>query len=298
MKAPRSVMVDVAAVAERRLVLGRLGEDLGEQLEPVGGALERHLEPAGEGGQVGQVERIEVVQVEGLALAGGDLLGQRVERRQVREARGVRQVAVDRRRRGRGRLLGIAGRVAAAAAGPFGCQWPPPWRPRLRLLRFQELRSCHSRPPPPWPPWPPWRPSFWPPSPWRSYPPPCSAGPLASPPPTSRGPLLPGISAGAWGCGAGAGAGGASGSGLLSGTKISAFDSCFGSCLSAAGSAAAFFVRGLPRLTGLAAPSSGADVSSSVLGGRDIRVFFERGACLGLDQRIHDAVDLGLEESG
>jgi len=83
------------------------------------------------------------------------------------------------------------------------------------------------------------------------------------------------------------------GSGLGSGTKMAAL----GSSRTASGSAATLRARGLPRFTGLEL-ASGAEVSSSDLGGRDIRVFWEMCACLGWVQGVHDAVDLGLEESG
>ena len=49
--------------------------------------------------------------------------------------------------------------------------------------------------------------------------------------------------------------------------------------------------RGRPRFTALA-PSSGAEISSSVLGGRDIGGFCKGCACLGSVQGVNDAVDL------
>jgi len=80
---------------------------------------------------------------------------------------------------------------------------------------------------------------------------------------------------------------GASGSGLRSGTKIA--DSPSSRAFSA--SPPALRARGRPRLAGLE-PSSGAEISSSVLGGMDIGVFCKGCACLGSVQGVHDAVDL------
>src|ERR1019366_8796197 len=107
--------VDVASVRERAPVLGRRAEYLQDQLEPVRGALERNLKLTRECRQVGQVERIEMVQVKGLPLARGDLLGERVERRQVREPRRIRQVAVHRRQGGR---RGLRGGMGGGSSGP------------------------------------------------------------------------------------------------------------------------------------------------------------------------------------
>lgn len=85
---------------------------------------------------------------------------------------------------------------------------------------------------------------------------------------------------------------GAAGSLILSGTKI---------LPGASASTPGLRVRGRPRRAVFAGPASVAvpseDISSSDLGGRDIRV--QLGcACLVSGQGVHDAVDLFLEKTG
>ena len=116
-------LVDIPPVREGGPLLGRLGEYLRQELQAVRGALKRHIEPAGKRDQVREVQPVEVVQVEGFALARRDLLGERVERAQVRKPSGIGKVAVDLLRRRRRGLLGIT-RGSAASGSPTAARLP------------------------------------------------------------------------------------------------------------------------------------------------------------------------------
>jgi len=208
-----------------------------------------------------------VVQVERLALGGAYLPGEGVERGHVREAGRAREVAVDGRRARRGGLLGITGRVAAAA------------RPLLPLaaavasaLALVALPGIAVLP---------------------------LAAAAASPAALALAVSLPSLVSAALLGGDVAGSPGVLVGRLLLralrplslwpslGTKTAGG----ASSRAVSASPSALRARGLPRFAGFE-PSSGADISSSVLGGRDIGVFCKGCACLGSVQGVHDAVDL------
>ena len=110
--------VHIAAVADRELGFRRLGEDVRQELDAIRRAFEGDLRLAGEGRQVREPHGVELVDVERRTLAGRDFLRQGVERRLVRQAGRIGQVAEDRSRAGRrglGRMRGAPALLPAAA---------------------------------------------------------------------------------------------------------------------------------------------------------------------------------------
>jgi hypothetical protein len=206
--------------------------------------------------------------------------------RECREPGRIRQVPVHRRRARRGRLLGIAGSAAARARTrlPGPAAVPPalalvalpgiavlpiaaaaalaaiilPAVGLAAIVSARRLRAAHIA---------------------RGI----GAGGVV------RSCLCGSCSAGGGATGAGAGAG----SGLASGTKISGLGSSTG-----VSAGPALRVRGLPRFAGLAPSSPGRIFRRRSWEEGTSGFSVEGGACLGSVQGVHDAVDLGLQESG
>ena len=97
--------VDIAAVQDRLLGGGRLGEDEAQKLLSVGQPLEGDLGLPGEDRELRQGQPVELVQEQRLSRSRAQVSGQGVQGRKVRVPGGRRNVSVDRRGRRGWRLL-------------------------------------------------------------------------------------------------------------------------------------------------------------------------------------------------
>ena len=110
--------IEPAVVDDRALLLGGQLEDGGEQLLAVGRGVNVDAELVRGGGEVGEAERIDFLEVDRLALPRGEIRGQRVERRQVGKASRLGQIAEGRREIRRWRLRRILVAAATGTARP------------------------------------------------------------------------------------------------------------------------------------------------------------------------------------